>query len=103
MYERQKEKTREREGEREERGMGRGRRNRKKEQEGANFLIIHQSKRYILLTNRGIIVQEVVEDFCAYRETADQSSSQDGFFSVCNDTFFDKFYNTITKHFRMHP
>ena len=98
----EKKRKQETEGEKEMREGGTEEIERKKKR-GRNVLIIYQSKGYTLLTNRGIIVQEVVEDFCAYRETADQSSSQDGLFCVCNDTFFDKFYNTITKHFRMHP
>ena len=96
----EKKRKQERDGEKEMREGGTEEIERKRKR-GQTVLIIHQS--YILLTNRGIIVQEVVEDFCAYGETADQSSSQDGLFRVCNDTFFDKFYNTITKHFRMHP
>ena len=98
----EKKRKQERDGEKEMREGGTEEIERKRKR-GQTVLIIHQSKRYILLTNRGIIVQEVVEDFCAYGETADKSSSQDGLFRVCNDTFFDKFYNTITKHFRMHP
>ena len=43
----------------------------RKRKRGQNVLIIYQSKEYTLLTNRGIIVLEVVEDFCAYREAAD--------------------------------
>ena len=96
----EKKRKQERDGEKEMREGGTEEIERKRKR-GQTVLIIHQS--YILLTNRGIIVQEVVEDFCAYGETADKSSSQDGLFRVCNDTFFDKFYNTITKHFRMHP
>lgn len=98
MKEKKRKQERRREGKRGEREE-----EERKRKRGQNVLIIYQSEGYTLLTNRGIIVQEVVEDFCAYRETADQSSSQDGLFCVCNDTFFDKFYNTITKHFRMHP
>ena len=66
----EKKRKQEMEGEKEMREGGKEEIERKKKR-GQNVLIIQQSKEYTLLTNRGIIVQEVVEDFCAYRETAD--------------------------------
>ena len=66
----EKKRKQETEGEKEMREGGTEEIERKKKR-GRNVLIIYQSKEYTLLTNRGIIVQEVVEDFCAYRETAD--------------------------------
>ena len=66
MKEKKRKQERRREGKRGEREE-----EERKRKRGQNVLIIYQSKGYTLLTNRGIIVQEVVEDFCAYRETAD--------------------------------
>lgn len=53
------------------------------------------------LTNRGVVVQEVVEDLGSDGETADQSAGQDGLLRVCDNALLYKFYNTITKHLGM--
>lgn len=67
-----------------------------------NNLVIYCLQLYIeWLTNRGVVVQKVVENLGSDGEAADQSACQDGLLRVCDNALLYKFYNTITKHLRM--